>query len=209
MSDYSRSGAATITRKVPVQARSRDTVATILQAAAHVLERRGYAGFTTNHVAARAGVSIGSIYQYFPDKNALLAGLVERDVQATQAALLAALARMRGAELTPLAFCGALVQAWCEAHAHAHQHALYAISAALPGSRERAERALSALSAELARQLRRRGVARPELRARALLLIAFSLVHELVIALPHGRARRRTEHEVTAAMAAYLQSVLP
>jgi len=42
-----------------------------------------------------------------------------------------------------------------------------------------------------------------------LLLIAFGLVHELVIALPHGAARRRAEREAAAAMAAYLGSVLP
>jgi AcrR family transcriptional regulator len=206
MFDYSRSRAPKTTRKWPVQARSRETVATILEAAAHVLERRGYAGFTTNHVALRAGVSIGSVYQYFPDKDALLAALVERDMQEAKVAMLAALAQVREAGLTPLAWCRALVRAWCEAHRHAHQHALYAISAALPGVRQRAEVEMRVLAAEIARQLRRWRVPQPLVRARVVLLIAFTLVHELVIALPHGRARRRAEHEVAAAMAAYLGS---
>ena len=209
MFGYSHSGAAKIARKSPAQARSRETVATILEAAAHVLARRGYAGVTTNHVAQRAGVSIGSIYQYFPDKEALLAALVGRDMQSAQRAMLAALVHLRDPELTPLVWCRGLVRAWCDAHADAHQHALYAISAALPGVREHAEVVLGGVSAEIARQLRRRGVARPALRARVLLLIAFGLVHELVIALPHGAARRRAEREAAAAMAAYLGSVLP
>ncbi len=62
-------------RKTPVQARSSATVAAILEGAAQVLEAEGAGGFTTNAVAARAGVSIGTLYQYFGDKNALAAAL--------------------------------------------------------------------------------------------------------------------------------------
>jgi AcrR family transcriptional regulator len=209
MFHYSHSGSAQNARKSPVQARSRETVATILEAAAHVLERRGYAGVTTNHVAVRAGVSIGSIYQYFPDKDALLAALVERDMRDAHSAMLAALARQRELELEPLAWSRALIRAWCDAHRDAHQHALYAISTALPGVREHAEQGLASLAAEIARQLRRNGVSRPALRARVLLLSALALVHELVIALPHGKQRQRAEHEAASALAAYLESVLP
>lgn len=66
-------------RKLPAQPRSTGTVATILEAAARILERRGFAGFNTNAVAALAGVSIGSLYQYFPNKDALVAALIERE----------------------------------------------------------------------------------------------------------------------------------
>lgn len=58
-------------RKQPRQARSRATVKAITSAAARVLGDRGWAGFTTNEVAEVAGVSIGSLYQYFPDKRSL------------------------------------------------------------------------------------------------------------------------------------------
>jgi AcrR family transcriptional regulator len=68
-------------RKSPVQRRSTDTVAVILEAAARVLERNGFEGFNTNAIAERAGVSIGSLYQYFPNKDALLSGLIERECQ--------------------------------------------------------------------------------------------------------------------------------
>jgi len=59
-------------RKEPRQARSRATVDSIVQAGARVLSERGWAGFNTNEVAEVAGVSIGSLYQYFPDKQALI-----------------------------------------------------------------------------------------------------------------------------------------
>ncbi|KPH87990.1 TetR family transcriptional regulator [Komagataeibacter intermedius] len=59
-------------RKQPCQARSAGLVATILEAAVHVLAVEGAARFTTARVAERAGVSIGSLYQYFPNKAAIL-----------------------------------------------------------------------------------------------------------------------------------------
>lgn len=66
-------------RKLPTQARARETVAAIVEAAARILEERGHAGFSTNAVAERAGVGIGSLYQYFPRKDALIAALLERE----------------------------------------------------------------------------------------------------------------------------------
>jgi AcrR family transcriptional regulator len=59
-------------RKRPIQARSARLVADILEAAARVLARQGARRFTTVRVAEEAGVSIGSLYQYFPSKEALL-----------------------------------------------------------------------------------------------------------------------------------------
>jgi AcrR family transcriptional regulator len=65
-------------RKTPVQRRSAETVAVILEAAAHILERDGLTRFNTNAVAIRAGVSIGSLYQFFPGKDAILAALIQQ-----------------------------------------------------------------------------------------------------------------------------------
>jgi AcrR family transcriptional regulator len=59
-------------RKVPVQARSAQLVTDILNAAVRVLEREGAQRFTTIRVAEAAGVSVGSLYQYFPNKQAIL-----------------------------------------------------------------------------------------------------------------------------------------
>lgn len=65
-------------RKRPLQARSKETVEAILTAAARVLVKDGYEATTTNKIAARAGVSIGSLYQYFPSKESIVAALVHR-----------------------------------------------------------------------------------------------------------------------------------
>lgn len=59
-------------RKQPKQARATDLVAAILQAAVQVLASEGAQRFTTTRVAEKAGVSVGSLYQYFPNKAALL-----------------------------------------------------------------------------------------------------------------------------------------
>lgn len=74
-------------RKEPRQARSRATVDVIVSAGAHVLGDRGWAGFTTNEVADVAGVSIGSIYQYFPDKLALIDAVRRRHLDDVMAVM--------------------------------------------------------------------------------------------------------------------------
>jgi AcrR family transcriptional regulator len=66
-------------RKQPRQARARHTVEAIIEASARILEEQGHGGFTTNAAAELAGVSIGTLYQYFPDKNALLGALITRE----------------------------------------------------------------------------------------------------------------------------------
>jgi AcrR family transcriptional regulator len=65
-------------RKSASQKRSRVTVDTLLEATARVLVKQGYDRASTNRIAATAGVSIGSLYQYFPNKEALVAALVAR-----------------------------------------------------------------------------------------------------------------------------------
>ena len=65
-------------RKTPRQDRSQATCAAIVEAAARILETEGGRQLTTNHVAAVAGVSVGSLYQYFPGKQAILAELIRR-----------------------------------------------------------------------------------------------------------------------------------
>lgn len=69
-------------RRTPRQARATETVASIVEAAAQILEKGGLAAFTTNAVAERAGVSIGTLYQYFTDKNALLIALARGEMEA-------------------------------------------------------------------------------------------------------------------------------
>ncbi|TXH85046.1 MAG: TetR/AcrR family transcriptional regulator [Rhizobium sp.] len=66
-------------RKAPKQARSLATVEAIVEAAARILEERGHEAFSTNAVAEKAGVSVGSLYQYFPRKDALIGALILRE----------------------------------------------------------------------------------------------------------------------------------
>ena len=66
-------------RRKPSQARSRRAVESIIEAAAQVLERRGYQGATTNRIAERAGVSVGTLYQYFNNKDEIFNALIERE----------------------------------------------------------------------------------------------------------------------------------
>ncbi len=75
-------------RKAPRQARAKATRSAIIEAAAQIIGQRGLSGFTTNAVAERAGVSIGSLYQYFPNKDALMVALIERQQDQQSAALL-------------------------------------------------------------------------------------------------------------------------
>jgi len=83
-------------RKAPRQGRSEQTVAIILEAAAQVLEASGLEGFNTNAVAQRAGVSIGSLYQYFPGKDALTVALMRREGARFHADVVVALAAPHG-----------------------------------------------------------------------------------------------------------------
>jgi len=78
---------ATKPRKRPVQRRSRATVDALVTATARVLVRHGYDTASTNRIAKAAGVSVGSLYQYFPSKEALVAALIERHLESRRAML--------------------------------------------------------------------------------------------------------------------------
>ncbi|EPO1791459.1 TetR/AcrR family transcriptional regulator [Cronobacter turicensis] len=80
-------------RKAPRQARSRALVETIVEATARIFEREGASACTTNAVAETAGVSIGSLYQYFPNRHALTAALVAREHECLLTAMQTAAAR--------------------------------------------------------------------------------------------------------------------
>jgi AcrR family transcriptional regulator len=66
-------------RKHPRQARATAMVELVLEAATRVLSSDSLAGFNTNRVAEVAGISVGSLYQYFPNKSSLIAALIERE----------------------------------------------------------------------------------------------------------------------------------
>ncbi|MDB5975782.1 MAG: TetR/AcrR family transcriptional regulator [Nevskia sp.] len=101
-------------RKEPVQARSRLTVKAIIEATAQVLVAIGYERATTDTIAARAGVSIGTLYQYFPNKESLVTALIKNHVDEIMRTVEAALTEAADAPLES-ALQG-LIHAGVEAH---------------------------------------------------------------------------------------------
>jgi AcrR family transcriptional regulator len=83
-------------KKIPKQDRSRITVEAIIEAAARIIEKGGLAALSTNRVAELAGVSVGSLYQYFPNKEALVEEVRERFGLRFQASMLELLGRLPG-----------------------------------------------------------------------------------------------------------------
>ncbi len=116
-------------RKTPQQSRSQATVDAILDAAAHLFCESGFDTATTNAIAERAGVSIGSCYQYFPNKLALLEALRERHIKGLWEAIGAACD-----EACALAWPGALrhVIARCSAYNGRHVSLMVVLHKELP-----------------------------------------------------------------------------
>jgi AcrR family transcriptional regulator len=90
-------------RKTPTQARSKASVNAILQATVQVLVKEGFARITTKRIAARAGVSVGTLYQYFPNKSSLLFVLYRRQLDSFAVNFQQACTAAHGAELSEMA----------------------------------------------------------------------------------------------------------
>jgi AcrR family transcriptional regulator len=105
-------------RKKPTQARAQATVEAILRATAHILRTGGWDACNTNAVAKKAGVSIGSLYQYFPSKEALVAALAEEHASKGLEILLAALGEARKAPRSIEQTVRHYIRAMVALHAH-------------------------------------------------------------------------------------------
>lgn len=86
-------------RKKPQQRRSKITTEAILDAAAHILVKNSYSELTTNRIAEKAGVSIGSLYQYYPNKEAIVAELIDQSVEQDRQFMTAKLTELENAPL--------------------------------------------------------------------------------------------------------------
>jgi AcrR family transcriptional regulator len=194
--------------RAPQQERSRRRVAALLDAAAEEFAERGFTAATTTGIAARAGVPIGSLYQWFPDKEALLYGLADRHLTEGGSTLLAALDRAREA-VDLEAAVRVLVEATVEANAgdpRLHR-LLYREAPRPPELQARLTTLEDALVDWVADELARRGVARDApLRARSLVLAVEALVHDLVLDPPAGTTRETAVSEVVAAAVAIAQA---
>jgi AcrR family transcriptional regulator len=89
-------------RKSPTQARAQGTLDTILEASAQILQKEGEAALTTNRIAEHAGFSIGTLYQYFPNREAILAAMAAREQAHILGKLETVLARLDPADPEPM-----------------------------------------------------------------------------------------------------------
>ena len=139
-------------RKMPAQVRSIATVDAILQAATQVLLASGFEKMSTTRIAERAGVSVGSFYQYFPNKRALLAALVHRHVSEVAARAEGACRAVHGATIREM--CATIVNAFIDAKTERADlsRALYLPSAVAGGTaivRAQSDRVRHAVTAML------------------------------------------------------------
>lgn len=130
-----RSQAVLEPRKSPVQARSTASVDAILEATIQVLLQVGSERLTTTRVALRAGVSVGTLYQYFPNKSALLKAVLKRHLDAVTEAVERVCREQHGSPLEQMAT--ALITAFLEAKMKDPDTsvALYAVSSDVGGAK--------------------------------------------------------------------------
>jgi AcrR family transcriptional regulator len=104
----------TSSRRQPKQRRAQQTVEAVLDAVVRVLKREGFDAVTTNRIAEVAGVSIGSVYQYFPDKRAILVALHQRHIEEIDSMVKTRLVEHATSSLDEL--IRAMVEGMIEAH---------------------------------------------------------------------------------------------
>ncbi len=187
-------------RKKPRQQRSAATWDAILEAAAQLFQRSGYAATTTNKVAERAGVSIGSLYQYFPNKDALLVALAERHLGEASHQLAAVFERLERERPGLQASLALLIDA--AVTLHRHNPAMHRLLFDLAPRTEEAAARLRALEKGLALavagHLQRLEVGGEQPEVRALLLVQGleAQVHGAVLEAMDDAARERVIGEI-------------
>jgi len=195
-------------RRRPQQRRARQTVDAILEAVVRLLKRRDSAVITTNRIAEVAGVSIGSVYQYFPDKRAIFTALHQRHIDQIDRLVQHALVEHAESPLHDLV--RAMVEVMVEAHAtdpELHELLLTEVPHRADGTREFAVRLHGAFRLAI-------GSKAHELeKGRDLDKVVFVVTH-MVEALSHGAVLRRppglsladAKEEAVRAVLAYLRA---
>lgn len=197
-------------RRKPQQARSQRLVGWILHAAAQVFADKGYAGGTTNHIAEKAGVSIGSLYQYFPNKTAILTALAEGHLSQGEALAKKLLDQAKDPSLPLTALLHLFVEGFVALHQeNPRLHRLLFEEAPLPVEVWNRYRAFTdQLTRDLAERLREHpevSVRRHDLSAYMLVHAAESLAHQLVIHPPLGFLPEEGIDEAVLLLQCYLR----
>jgi AcrR family transcriptional regulator len=202
-------------RRAPIQERSQMTVEAILDAVINLLKRRGAASITTNRIAETAGVSIGSLYQYFPNKRAIFIALHERHIGQVDRIMQRRMAE--SAESTLEELISSLIDGMIEAHA-VDPELSDLLQAEVPhradGTRDFSVRLHGAFRKALAPHVRE-FASRTDLDMRAFFVSTMvdALGHAIVLRRPAGSSLSRARAELLRAILAYLRqngsSLLP
>jgi AcrR family transcriptional regulator len=201
---------ATRRRKLPAQKRSKITVELLLEATTRVLKKHGYAKADTNRIAEVAGVSIGTLYQYFSGKESLIAAVVERHVD--ELTDLAKVELANAAKLPIRRSIEQVVQFLVKAHSvDPELHRILDEQVPKLGRADHRRKNLEMLMAILANRYRyrqRRGellVDDPELAAFMIVHLSEAIVHEAVYHRPELLANGRLVAGLTDLIARYLR----
>ena len=90
-SEQHRAQAVDFVRRRPRQSRAKDTVEVIFEATARILQREGRTALNTNYIAESAGISVGTLYQYFPNKEAILVAMARNELAIDEASVIQAI----------------------------------------------------------------------------------------------------------------------
>jgi AcrR family transcriptional regulator len=196
-------------RKKPQQRRSRVTIDTIFEAAIQVLLANGLDRITTIQIADRAGVSVGTLYQYFPNKRALLAAVVKRHVGEVVDATIEACESAHGKTIAEM--CATMMGAFVDAKTRRPEvsRALYLPSAAVDADsivREESARCAVAVHAMLI-TARDATFAQPEVVSRVLIGSIVGPTKAVIEAGGNRGTFDRLKLHLTALTAGYLKEV--
>jgi AcrR family transcriptional regulator len=178
-------------------------VEALLQATADILVRDGYAKLTTNRIAERAGVNVASLYQFFPNKDALIAELSRRHVAEQRAAAKNAVVEQKGQGVE--AMVRTLVALGIAAHA-VSPRLHHALTEVLPARRSDGWTDADAPMLELFReQLARTDVPDPELALWMLNTVAHAVIHRAVVERPEALSQGVLAEELVVLLLRYLR----
>ncbi len=195
-------------RRRPRQRRARQTVVAILDAAVRLMKRKSRASLTTNRIAEVAGVSIGSVYQYFPDKGSIFIALHQRHVEEIDRLIAATLIEHAASPLDT--FVRAVIEAMIAAHTRdpeLYELLLHEVPHRAGGAQDFSVRLHGVFRLALASR------AHEYSRSRDLDTAAFivthmvnSLAHGAVLRRPRGLSLRAAKEEAVRAVLAYLHA---
>jgi AcrR family transcriptional regulator len=196
------------TCRPPTQLRARQTVEAILDAVIRILKREGFEAVTTNRIADVGGVSIGSVYQYFPDKRAIFVALHERHVQEIDRIVQRTLVQNASSSLDRL--MTSMIEAMIDAHTtdpELHQLLLAEVPHRGDGTKDFAVRMhgafLLAISSRTDELKKNRD---PEKLAFVVTHMVESLSHGAVFRRPPGLSLTQAKAEIVRAVLAFLHS---